>query len=101
LNELFEAYEDVYKRETYFIYGYLVVSLTMMKWFPPKGREITPVAEDQPLSLKHLPRWTSRDLTNKEINEGSFTGWYQKMLVFTKVRPKIPPFLLDEYSQDI
>jgi len=51
LNELFDAHEYIYKRDTYFIYGYLVVSLATMKWCPPEGREIALVSEDQPLAL--------------------------------------------------
>jgi len=32
LHELIEACEDVYKGTTYFIYGYLVIVIAMMKW---------------------------------------------------------------------
>ncbi len=31
-NELFEAYEDIYKRSTNFIFGYIHMTLAMWKW---------------------------------------------------------------------
>jgi len=101
LNEPFEAKKDVYKWETYFIYGYLIVSLAMMKWCNPEVRELALVTKDHPLALRYSPWRTSGDPNNKEINKASLTSWYDKMLAATKFIPKIPNFLLDDYSHTI
>lgn len=65
LNELYEGYEYVYKMERYFIYGYLVFYLAMMKRCPSKCRELTPIMKDHALSLKCLPWKTLGDPDNK------------------------------------
>lgn len=55
LHELIEACEDFYKGTTYFIYGYLVIVITMMKWCTPKGREVVDIYMDNifPLLMLH------------------------------------------------
>lgn len=55
LNELFEASEDAYKMVTHFIYGYLVVSIAMMKWCTLEGRDPTKVLDDESLTLAYAP----------------------------------------------
>ena len=32
LNELFETCEDIYRRSTNFIFGYILLTLAMWKW---------------------------------------------------------------------
>lgn len=45
LNEIFEACKDVYKWVPYFIYGYLFVSIAMLKWCSTEGRELAKVLD--------------------------------------------------------
>lgn len=52
LNELLEACEDIYKRSTNFIFGYILMTLAMWKWCPPKGRELVQIRKDQPVALR-------------------------------------------------
>lgn len=76
---MFEACDDVYKRASHFVYGYIFVTLAMWKFFPLEGQEMELVFEDQQLDLKYVLWKTFRDHNNKEINEVSFSGWYKKM----------------------
>lgn len=55
LHELFEACEDVYKRETYFIYGYLFIAQVVWNLCPLAGQELAPIMKYQPLALKYTP----------------------------------------------
>lgn len=68
LKEMFKACEDVYKKPTHFIYGYLIIDMEIWKWCPLEGRELGHIIEDQTLALRYVPWRTSGDLTNKEIN---------------------------------
>lgn len=45
LNELFEACEDIYWRNTNFLFGYILMSLMKCKWRPPSGRGMIPIIE--------------------------------------------------------
>jgi len=65
---MFESCEYVYKYLTHFIYDYLVVAMEMHKWCPPKGQELGPIIEEQPLALSYAPWTTLGDSTNKDIN---------------------------------
>jgi len=94
---LFEAYEDVYKRSTHFIYGYIVVTLAMWKWFPLEGWELSLIEEDLPLALRYTPWQTSGEPRRKEINEASFIGWYKNMMELIKATKRVPKMLLDDY----
>jgi len=69
------------------MYGNLVISLSMMKWCPPKGRELAPVCDDHLLALAYTPWRTSGYPSSKEINEASFAGWYAKMVNVTAIVP--------------
>lgn len=73
LNELFDAYEDIYKRSTNFIIGYILMMLAMWKWKPPKGRDMMQIRDDQPITLRYEPWRASGDLSSKEINEAAFS----------------------------
>ena len=53
LKELFEAYEDVHARARYFIFGYLVIPLAMLKWCPPEGRDLAPILDDELLTYAY------------------------------------------------
>lgn len=81
LNELFEAYEDIYKRSTNFIFGYILMTLAMLKWKPSKGRDMMQIRDDQPITLRYEPWRASRDPSIKEINEVAFSDWYGTMLI--------------------
>jgi len=101
LNELFEAYEDVYKRATYFIYGYLVIAITMMKCCTHEGRKPTLVSNNESLALAYLSCRASSDTKGKEINEEYFTNWYTKMVSVTENITRVPQSILDGYSHSI
>jgi len=73
LNELFESYEDIYKRSTNFIFGYILVTLAMWKWRPPRGRDMMQIRDDQPIALRYKPWRASGDPNSKEISEATFT----------------------------
>jgi len=72
LNALFEACEHMYRWGTRSIFRYLLMSLEMWKWRPPKEREMKPIVEGQPLALCYDPWKASRDPNMKEINEIAF-----------------------------
>lgn len=55
LQELFDAYEDVYKWVTHFIYGCIAFMLAMWKWHPPEVWEMVVIIEEQTLDLKYFP----------------------------------------------
>jgi len=82
LNELFEAHEDIYKRSTNFIFGYILMTLAMWKWRP--GMEIIQIRDDQPIGLRYDPWRASGDPNNKEINEATFVEWYGLMLIIIR-----------------
>ena len=77
LNELFEACDDVYRRGTSFVFGYLLMSLAMWKWRPPKEMEMAPILERQPIVFLYDPCMASGDPSIKEINEIAFRDWYE------------------------
>lgn len=72
LNELFEAYEDNYRRVTGFIYGYLIMDFAMWKWTFPPIRTPAETLEGRPLALKYTPWRVSYDPSSKEVNEEAF-----------------------------
>lgn len=101
LNELFKACEDIYKRSTNFIFGYILMTLAMWKWKPPKGRDLVQIREDQPIALRYDPYRTSWDPSSKEVNEAAFNNWYEIMLITIRKVERIPRELLYAFSQDI
>lgn len=68
LKELFKACEDKYKRETGFIYGYLIIVLSMWKWNFPLIMIPVEIVEDQPVAMKFTAWKVSRDPSTKEVN---------------------------------
>lgn len=101
LQELLEACEEIYKRATHLIYGYIVVSLAMWKWCPLEGWELDPITKYQPLTFRYTPKRTSGDPSSKEINVAPFIGWYKKMLEVVKAAERIPNLLLYDYSSEM
>lgn len=59
------------------------------------------ITEGQPIALKYEPWRVSRDPSNKEINEETFTEWYELMLNTIRSTERIPKPLMDEFLEDI
>jgi len=55
MDEFFAAYKDAYKRDTYFIYGYVVVAITMMKWCLQEGQNLAEIPNGEYLTLMYPP----------------------------------------------
>lgn len=55
LHVLFKACEDIYKRATYFIYRYLVISIAMVMSCIVEGRNMAEVLDGEPLVLAYAP----------------------------------------------
>jgi len=101
LNEIFEACEDIYKRSTNFIFGYILMTLAIWKWRPLRERDMMKIRDDQPITLRYGPWRALGDTTNKEINEKAFTELYGLMLITNMMTKRIPKQLLDKFSQSI
>lgn len=100
-NELFEDDEDVNARLTYFIFGYFLIPLSMFNWCPHEGRDIEPVANDEPLTYSYAPRRNIKDLTNRDFNEHAFEKWCNKMVSIIENVSTVPLSLLDFYAHHI
>lgn len=101
LNELFEACEDVYRRGTSFVFGYILILLEMLKWRPPKEREMATIFEGQPIALCYGPWRASGESSTKEINEITLRDWYEQMISTIRSTETIPKALLDEFSEEV
>ena len=101
MNELFEDCEDNYKRATWFIYGYLIMALSMWKWTFPGIRVPVEIATRHPLEMKFVPWKVSRDPSTKEVNAEAFRVWYSQMVYVVMSQQRVPRSLKDGYSAQI
>jgi len=72
LDELLLACKQVYKRGGYFIYGYLVVTMEIMKWCTPKGHVLTDILDGEAIALSFDPWKAHSNSTNISFNEKYF-----------------------------